>query len=146
MVMCERRERRARGDVVYGWAVISRTATRSLTVLAAAVAWTAASVVATVPALATGTVPPEGSEPPESLTLVETLGLFVAAPLALFALIALAVLGPSIGRSSRHRTGASLEVGPVWVGHGGTEPVLGDPGTAELTSGPGERGGASGRW
>ncbi len=137
--------------MVYGWAVISRTATRSLTVLAAAVAWTAASVVATVPALATGTVPPEGSEPPEGLTLVETLGLFVLAPLAIFTLIALAVLGPSIGRGARHRTGASLEAGPVWVGHGGTEPVLGDPGTtpprsSEPGSDTGERGGASGRW
>ncbi len=132
--------------MVYGWAVISRTATRSLAVVAVVVAWTVSWAVAALPALARGTVPPEGTEPPESLTLVETLGLFVAAPLALFALIALAVLGPSIGRSTRHRTGASLDVGPVWVGHGGTEPVLGDPGTAELTSDPGERGGASGRW
>ncbi len=130
--------------------MISRTATRSLAVLTAAVAWTVASVVATAPALASGTVPPEGSEPPEGLSLVETLGLFVLAPLVIFVIISLAVLGPSIGRGARHRTGAPLESGPIWVGRGSTEPVLGDPGTGDpavsAMSDPGERGGASGRW
>lgn len=103
-----------------------------------------ATVLATGPALASGRVPPEGSEGAEGLSVLETLGLFVVTPLVIFALIALAVLGPSIGRGARHRTGEGLDAGPVWVGAGGArvdDPVLGDP-SPDL----GDRGGASGRW
>lgn len=111
----------------------------------AALALIATTILLGGSALASGTVPPEGSEGAEGLTVLETLGLFVLAPLVIFAVITLAVLGPSIGRGARHRTGAGLDSAPVWVGGRSSsrldEPVLGDP-----SSDVGERGGASGRW
>lgn len=133
--------------LVYGWTVTSRTVARTLVVLVVAATSTVVGAVAVIPAYASGVVPPEGSEGVgEGLSVFETIGYFVLAPLALFALITLAVLGPSMGRGARHRTGAAFESGPVWVGHGGTEPVLGDPSQTEPASDRGDRGGASGRW
>lgn len=127
--------------MVYGCPVTTRTTMRSVVVgLTIAVATAAMAR----PVLASGTVPPEGSEGAEGLTVVETLGLFVLAPLVIFAVIALAVLGPSFGKGARHRTGAGFDSAPVWVGSSGPvldEPVLGDP-SPDLP----ERGGASGRW
>ena len=119
-----------------------------------------AVALSAAPALASATVPPEGSRAPEGLTVVETLGLFVLAPLAVFAIIALAVLGPSMGKGARNRRDSALESGPVWVGADGQshmdQPVLGDPGDGSPTErhhgagstavDPGPRGGASGRW
>jgi len=147
--------------VVYGWAVTNRTL-RNVVIGAATVA---AVVLGSTPAWATATVPPEGSEPPVGLTALETIGLFLLLPLVLYAVIALAVMGPSMGRSSRHRTGAALDAGPVWVGADGgrglDQPVLGHPGTGaprasdphsaeQGAAGPrsdaGQRGGASGQW
>lgn len=135
---------------------------------------TAATMLTAGSARASGRVPPEGSEGAEGLTVLETLGLFVLAPLGIFAVIALAVLGPSIGKGARHRTGAGLGSDPVWVAGSGSgaskpmlagrpllaapaldAPVLGDPGEEDprgqavhTDSGVdlGERGGASGRW
>lgn len=128
--------------------------------MAAVSAAVVAVALGAAPALATATVPPEGNGGGgEGLTVIETLGLFVLVPLAIFAIIALAVLGPSLGRGARHRTGAPLDSGPVWVGGGQGEmdqPVLGDPGESPPTethrgvgssaADPGARGGASGRW
>lgn len=133
--------------MVYGCTVTPRTVARSLVVLAVATTLTVVGALLTAPAYASGVVPPEGSPGVgEGLSVFETIGYFVLLPLAIFAVITLAVLAPSIGRGGRHRTGAALESGPVWVGHGGAEPVLGNPSGTEPTPDRGERGGASGRW
>lgn len=140
--------------------MITRTV-RSVVVCSTVVVATA---LAAQPAMARATVPPEGAEPAEGMTFLESFGIFVAAPVVLFAVIALAVLGPSLGKGARHRTGAGLESGPVWVGgsHGMDDPVLGNPGSVPPASSEvhateqppvvterldtGQQGGASGRW
>lgn len=150
--------------VVYGCAVTNRTVLRNVVVGATTLATLAVTAVLTsAPALATATVPPEGSKGDAGITPLETIGLFVLAPLVIFALIAAVVLAPSMGKS-RHLAGTEL-TSPVWVGAGAsggqTMPVLGHPGTDAPRasdplagehgthgpdSDPGIQGGASGRW
>jgi len=143
--------------VVYGCAVINRGALRSLVICSLA---TVGSVLGAGTALARATIPPEGGERAEGLSVIESLGLFLVAPLALFAVIALAVLGPSMGGRARRDRGIASSTDPVWVGgpQGAmVEPVLGDPGqgdaatrnaapVSEHLTDRGARGGASGHW
>jgi hypothetical protein len=39
----------------------------------------------------------------------------VITPAVIFAIITLAVMGPSMGRGGRHRPGEALEAGPLWI-------------------------------
>ena len=87
----------------------------------------------------------ESSRPGPGLSVVETLLLYVAAPAALFGLIALIVVGPSLGKGPRHRTGAALETGPVWIDAGGVQRTPASTVTPDATSAT-DQGGASAHW
>ena len=87
----------------------------------------------------------EATQPGVGLTVVQTLLLYVAAPGVLFALIALVVVGPSLGKGPRHRTGTALATGPVWIDGAG-----GQHRPAETVTpgwqGASDQGGASAHW
>lgn len=66
----------------------------------------AVSAVATLMMLMTSpaalaVTPDDGDDPGQSLSTVETLGLFVALPLALFAIIAGLVMLPTLGKGKK---------------------------------------------
>lgn len=48
------------------------------------------------------------------MTVVETVLVFVGIPLAAFAVLALAVLGPAAARAPRYRPGNGWDYAPVW--------------------------------
>ena len=85
----------------------------------------------------------EASDPGTGLTVVQTLGLYVGLPAAIFALIALIVVGPSLGKGPRHRTGTALETGPVWIDPAG---VRRTPATTVTPGSATEQGGTSAHW
>lgn len=85
----------------------------------------------------------EASRPGPGLTVVETLALYVGAPAAIFALIALLVVGPSLGKGPRHRTGDALETGPVWIDPAGVRRA---PATTVTPGSTTEQGGTSAHW
>jgi hypothetical protein len=87
----------------------------------------------------------EAGDPGAGLSVVETLLLYVAAPAAIFALIALVVVGPSIGKGPRHRTGAALETGPVWIDSTGAQHTPAATVRPEVAGGK-DQGGASAHW
>jgi hypothetical protein len=87
----------------------------------------------------------ESSQPGEGLSIFETLLLFVIIPGAIFVLITLIVVGPSMGKSSRQRTEAGLESGPVWIDSTGATEAPVRAGTSDRSTGT-EQGGASARW
>lgn len=83
----------------------------------------------------------DGAEPGPGLSVVETLGYFVAVPFALFVLITLLVAAPSMARGPRYRPGVGWWAAPVWFN--GPE----DPDTAVREATPTTQGGgASARW
>jgi hypothetical protein len=87
----------------------------------------------------------ESGQPGEGLSVVETLLLYVVIPGAIFLLITLIVVGPSLGKGPRHRTGAALESGPVWIDSTGAGRAPVGAGTPDPSAGA-EQGGASARW
>ena len=94
------------------------------------------------PALAA--VPDDGDDPGAGLSALETILIYVGVPTALFLLIALLVMAPSIARGPRYRPGLGWFAAPVWFG-GPANPDL----ALARASGhpaPEERGGASARW
>jgi hypothetical protein len=110
------------------------------TALRAAVATTVTyAVLAPLPALAVGR--DDGSEPGDGLSVLETLLWFVAAPLALFAVIALLVSAPSMARGPRYRPGVGWWAAPVWF-NGPDDPDTAVRRATPTTGG----GGASARW
>lgn len=103
-----------------------------------------ASWVIVSPALAE--VPDDGDDPGTSLTAFETILIYGVAPIALFALIALLVLAPSIARGPRYRPGLGWFAAPVWFG-GPSNPDTALARARSLPAGVGaEGGGASARW
>lgn len=107
------------------------------------------------PAASASTGGPGGDDAGAGLSFVQTLLLYVGAPAAIFVLIVLLVVGPSLGKGPRHRTGAALETGPIWVDPAGVQRTPADtvtpdgPGaTRRRATEPGasDQGGASGRW
>jgi len=101
------------------------------------------------------------------MTVVETVLVFVGIPLAAFAVLALAVLGPAAARAPRYRPGNGWDYAPVWYlphpdyagsGHPGSgHPGSGHPDSGSATAGrlalqgsvtePARpTGGASGEW
>jgi len=107
------------------------------------------------PAASASTGGPGGDETGAGLTFVQTLLLYVGAPAAIFVLIVLLVVGPSLGKGPRHRTGAALETGPIWVDPAGVQRTPADTVTPDGPGAPRRRGtepgasdqgGASGRW
>ncbi len=83
----------------------------------------------------------EAAHPGEGLTVTQTLLLYVGIPLVIFALITLIVVGPSLGKGPRHRTGAALETGPVWIDPSGTQRS-----TALSSADATDQGGTSAHW
>jgi hypothetical protein len=124
--------------------VPSRVASRVVRRLVSTVV-TLGSAVAAVIVVATAAAASNGYEeaahPGEGLTVTETLLLYVGIPLAIFALIALIVVGPSLGKGPRHRTGAALDTGPVWI-----DPAGGRRPTALSTPDATDQGGTSAHW
>ena len=103
---------------------------------------TAAGWAIASPALAA--VPDDGDDPGAGLSALETILIYVGVPTALFLLIALLVMAPSIARGPRYRPGLGWFAAPVWFG-GPANPDLALA-RARSTPAPEERGGASARW
>lgn len=109
-----------------------------------------ATTVAAIPAFAVD----DGEVPATKLSVLETLGIFVGIPLAIFALIALLVFLPSIIRGPRYRPGRDWMANPVWFGatDEAQKALEAAPSTAELPAAEGSArpnvvgGGASARW
>lgn len=127
----------------------ARTVARASSAL---IATAAAVVVITTNAAASSTdVVPATRDNGPGLSVVDTLLLYVVVPGAIFALIALVVVGPSLGRGARHRAGVAIATGPTWIDPAGAQRASSDPRHADQSvgaepAGPSEQGGVSGRW
>lgn len=88
----------------------SRTALRALVLCAGA----PLLVALAVPAQAV--VRDDGDEPGQGLSYAASLLIFGGLPLALFAIITLLVVLPSLAKGPRHRPGLSWWASPVWFG------------------------------
>lgn len=134
------------------------TASRAFARAAVVVGTATIGAVLVVPAATASGSVVDGGGTDQGLTFVQTVLLYVAAPAVIFALIVLLVVGPSLGKGPRHRTGAALETGPIWVDPAG---VQGGPADTVIPVGPGsarqvrteprvteptDQGGASARW
>ena len=84
----------------------------------------------------------DGVAPVEGISLVEGLGLYVLAPLAILTLIFALVWLPGVVRSSRYRPGRGWSGAPLWFG-GPPDPVAA---VESAETGDVVRGGASGDW
>ena len=85
---------------------------------------------------------PDGVAPGESISLLEGLGLYVLAPLAILLTIFALVWLPGVVRSSRYRPGRGWTAAPLWFG-GPPDPVAA---VEQAEVGDVTRGGASGEW
>ena len=109
------------------------------------------------------------AEEESHMTVVETVLVFVGIPLAAFAVLALAVLGPAAARAPRYRPGTGWDYAPVWYlphpdsagsehtgsGHAGSGSATAGSGSAtagrlalqgSVTEPARPTGGASGEW
>ena len=86
----------------------------------------------------------DGEPPGEALGAIETLLIYVAAPGALFVLIALLVLAPSMSRRPRYRPGVDWWAAPIWFNGPGDQGDLDAAVRAAVPTMDG--GGASARW
>ena len=84
----------------------------------------------------------DGAEPGSGLTALQTIGIFIGIPLALFLLITLLVVAPSAARGPRYRPGVGWWAAPVWF-NGPAEP---ESAVRAATAATTEGGGASARW
>lgn len=115
--------------------------------LAQAVALTPAVLLVSSSQSALG-VPPEGWPTAEPVSSLSVLLLLVAVPVALFALITLAVYVPSMARGEKYTPGRAWRNENEWFGgpRGGVE-AADKVEPAAVETGEGEhRGGASARW
>lgn len=71
-------------------------------------------VVLATPALAV--YRDDGDDPGPALSYLNTLLIFGVLPLAMFAIIALLVMLPSLAKGPRYRPGLSWWASPVWFG------------------------------
>lgn len=84
----------------------------------------------------------DGVAPVEGISLLEGLGLYVLAPLAILLTIFALVWLPGVVRSSRYRPGRGWTATPLWFG-GPPDPVAA---VEQAEVGDVVRGGASGEW
>lgn len=84
----------------------------------------------------------DGVAPVEGISLLEGLGLYVLAPLAILLTIFALVWLPGVVRSSRYRPGRGWTAAPLWFG-GPPDPVAA---VEQAEVGDVVRGGASGEW
>ena len=73
------------------------------------------------------------------MSVLQALGLFVALPIALYAVVALLVYAPSWVRGPKYRPGLSWWAEPVWIGGG-------DASAVHTAAPVAEGGGCSARW
>ncbi len=100
----------------------------------------ALSTAAASPAFAL--VRDDGDDPGRAMPVGEALLVFVGVPVALFLIISLLVMAPSLARGPRYRPDLGWWAAPVWFG-GPPGDVAAAIAKAEPVEG---RGGASARW
>jgi hypothetical protein len=129
--------------------VTARTALRA----AVLTATTALLVLPTTPAFAAAVLAhrDDGDEPGSGLSVLQTLGIYVGIPLALFVGIAVVVAVPGIARGPRYRPGVGWWAAPVWFnGPANPDEAVRDPGDPGDPGRPvpvtTEGGGTSARW
>jgi hypothetical protein len=86
----------------------------------------------------------DGDDPGPQLNVLQSLLLYIGAPLGLFLLISLLVVAPSIARGPRYRPGLSWWAEPVWFGGPAGSPA--DAPTLSSVEPTRDGGGASARW
>ena len=87
----------------------------------------------------------DGDEPGQALTYFNTLLIFGVLPLALFAIIALLVMLPSLAKGPRYRPGLSWWASPVWFGGPSDPDALSAERLAQIRPSEGT-GGTRARW
>lgn len=118
--------------------MISRRALRALVVCASV----PVSLALASPAYAV--VRDDGDEPGEGLSYLATLLAFVVLPAALFAIIALLVVLPSLAKGPRYRSDVEWGASPVWFGPA-ARPGHADE-AASATAPTAGKGGTRARW
>jgi hypothetical protein len=84
----------------------------------------------------------DGDEPGAGLSALQTIGIFVGIPLALFLVITILVAAPGAARGPRYRPGVGWWAAPVWF----NGPDDAESAVRETTAATTEGGGASARW
>jgi len=84
----------------------------------------------------------DGDDPGSGLTALQTIGIFIGIPLALFLIIALLVAAPGAARGPRYRPGVGWWAAPVWF----NGPADAESAVRDTTAATTEGGGASARW
>ena len=87
----------------------------------------------------------DGDEPGQALSYFNTFLIFGVLPLALFAIIALLVMLPSLAKGPRYRPGLSWWASPVWFG-GPADPDAVKPERLAQTQPIEGTGGTRARW
>ena len=119
--------------------MISRTALRAL------VLCTSAPLLVALATPASAVYRDDGDEPGQALSYFSTLLIFGVLPLALFAIIALLVVLPSLAKGPRYRPGLSWWASPVWFG-GPADPEAVSPERLDQTQPIEGVGGTRARW
>jgi hypothetical protein len=109
------------------------TATTTLLVLTATPAFAAATILADRD---------DGDDPGGGLSVLQTIGIFVGIPLALFVIIAVLFAAPGLARGPRYRPGVGWWAAPVWF----NGPDEAERAVRDTTAATTEGGGASARW
>ena len=131
--------------------VTTTNACRGALRIVAAAAAPVSVLLAAAPAFADA---PATWEEPEPMSTLTALLIFVGAPLALFVVISVLALAPSLLRGDRRRRGVASWTEPAWFGnevpraeqsHGEIEAGPPSPGD-QTESRPAQQGGASARW
>ena len=90
--------------------VISRLALRAV------VLGTSAPLLVALATPASAVYRDDGDEPGQAMSYFSTLLIFGVLPLAMFAIISLLVIMPSLAKGPRYRPGLSWWASPVWFG------------------------------
>ena len=112
--------------------------TRRTVVRAAAVSAAAPLALLLTSAPAQAVIRDDGDQPGTAMSFFGWVGLFIALPTLLFAVIALLVYLPSMRSGPRYRPGVTWFAAPAWFGERASE----RSGSAPVQGG----GGASARW
>jgi hypothetical protein len=121
------------------WRVIARAA-RIAARMSLLLAATSAAVLAATPAMA-GQRLDDGEMPAKGIGPLETVLIYSGIPAALFLIIALLVLAPSMARGPRYRPGLGWWAAPVWFNGPDDADAAVRTGSATV-----EAGGSSARW
>ncbi|MGH8971053.1 MAG: aa3-type cytochrome oxidase subunit CtaJ [Actinomycetes bacterium] len=121
--------------------MISRTLLRAAVTTSSALAATIVVALSASPAHAANV--DDGQEAGDGLSALATLGIFVGIPAALFLVITVLAVAPSMARGPRYRPGLGWWAAPVWF----NGPEAADAAVRDAVATPSrESGGASARW